>query len=106
MSQRHIVITQCPDRRMWYAGQVGHTFELVRDLPLEHCYLSREPDGHSNIVRHADALALPAGFAPVDRATRLERHDLVLTSRAWAPPTLEQIGQLTGGRIVIRRSAP
>lgn len=45
----HIVITRCPDGLMWYAGKVGHIVPLVRDLPSDGSYLSREPSGLTNI---------------------------------------------------------
>lgn len=46
-------ITKCSDSRMWYANLVGATVPLLREIPEG--YLSREPDGYTNIVRREDA---------------------------------------------------
>jgi hypothetical protein len=102
----HIVITGCSDQRMWYAGMVGQLVELVRDLPSEHCYLSREHSGYTNIVRHADASTVPAGHVAAEQHTVAQQHDLILTNGQWQLATLEQLGTTVVGRIVIRRPAP
>lgn len=38
---------------MWYAGFVGQRVPLLRIEP--DCYISREPAGFTNIVKHSDA---------------------------------------------------
>lgn len=50
---RELIITQCPDRSMWYATLVNQRVPFIRE---EHdCYLSRELSGYINIVRKTDA---------------------------------------------------
>lgn len=55
MRATRLRIVQCRDHLMWYRDMIGQTVELVRDLPAEKCWLSREPSGHTNIVKYADA---------------------------------------------------
>lgn len=46
-------ITDCRDGMLWYADKVGHLVDFVRYC--DEGYLSREPSGHTNIVRAGDA---------------------------------------------------
>ncbi len=48
-----LLITQCRDHLMWYARLVGQRVPLLAIEP--DCYLSREPAGFVNIVKHSDA---------------------------------------------------
>lgn len=106
MNSTHIFITGCNDNRMWYSRLVGCVCDFVRDLPEERCYLSREPAGYTNIVRHADAVLVPFGHLPAEPDTRIQLHDLVLVRRSWTKPALEELGTPVAGRFVIRRSTP
>lgn len=101
----HIVITRCPDSLMWYAGKVGHIVPLVRDLPSDGSYLSREPSGLTNIVRHEDAIPLPAGFAAAAADTRVQLRDLILLDGRWACPSLADIGRPSTDFVTIRKAA-
>ena len=49
-----IKINQCPDKMMWYSGMVGKYVPFVRHMLSENCFMSREPDGFSNIVHVQD----------------------------------------------------
>lgn len=106
MNSTHILITGCKDHLMWYSRLVGCMYDLVRDLPEERCYLSREPAGYTNIVRHADAVLVPFGHFPAERGTLIQQHDLVLVRRRWSLPALDELGTPVEGHIVIRRSTP
>lgn len=48
-----LLITGCSDPHMWYAHLVGQRVPLLRIEP--DCYISREPAGYTNIVKHCDA---------------------------------------------------
>lgn len=50
-----ILIERCPDGMMWYADKVGQTVPFVRVVPHEQVYISREPEGYTNIVKMSDA---------------------------------------------------
>jgi hypothetical protein len=50
---KQLLITQCSDSQMWYAGLVGKTVPLLREEPEG--YFSRESKGYTNIVRKEDA---------------------------------------------------
>lgn len=50
---RKLKIVHCSDPMMWYAGLVGQVVPLHREEAS--CYWGREPAGHVNIVRKADA---------------------------------------------------
>lgn len=46
-------IKKCSDSQMWYANLIGEVVPFVRFIDEE--FLSREPSGHTNIVRRDDA---------------------------------------------------
>lgn len=46
-------ITGCSDPKFWYANHVGDIVPLVREYEIE--YISREPEGYTNIVKKCDA---------------------------------------------------
>ena len=48
-----LVIKKCSDPQMWYADLIGKTVPLLREDADG--YWSREPSGHTNIVRREDA---------------------------------------------------
>lgn len=50
---RKLKLVGCSDPMMWYAGLVGQLVPLLREE--NDVYLSREPEGYTNIVRKADA---------------------------------------------------
>lgn len=53
---KELLIHQCPDPMMWYAGKVGQRVPYLgewRDTP--DVYKSREPAGYVNIVKKSDA---------------------------------------------------
>jgi hypothetical protein len=50
---RYIKIISCTDHLMWYSHRVGDTVQLVREE--EDYYISREPNGCTNIVHKKDA---------------------------------------------------
>ena len=51
--ERKLLITGCSDPLMWYANMVGRVVALLGID--DECYWSREPAGHRNIVKRADA---------------------------------------------------
>lgn len=101
-----LLITGCTDHLMWYSRSVGQIVPLLRDLPAERCFLSREHSGLTNIVRHADAVLVPSGYTKAPDETLVQPHDLILTHGRWSVPLLSQLGTTVAGRIVIRRSFP
>lgn len=107
MQARNVIITQCPDRLMWYRQSVGKVAPLLANLPAEDCYLSREHSGLTNIIRHTDARPMPLGFAPVDGSQLVQRGDLVLVHRTWALATPDMWGRsvadVAPSSFVIRR---
>lgn len=50
---RKLKLVGCSDPMMWYAGLVGQLVPLLREE--NDVYLSREPEGYTNIVRKRDA---------------------------------------------------
>lgn len=50
-----IRITDCSDHKLWYANLVGKYVPFVRHLLADNCFMSREQEGYSNIVRVQDA---------------------------------------------------
>lgn len=50
---KKLLIKKCSDPQFWYAGLVGKQVELLRED--SEGYWSREPAGHTNIVRREDA---------------------------------------------------
>lgn len=46
-------ITGCSDPKFWYSSMIGKIVPLVREVSTE--YISREPDGYTNIVKKHDA---------------------------------------------------
>lgn len=105
MTER-IVITRCSDSLMWYRDLVGYMVPVVRDLPNEGCWLSRERSGLLNIVKHRDAIALPNGYDAADPETCLQLQDLILINKLWTSPKLEQIGTTVRGHCAIRKVQP
>jgi predicted short-subunit dehydrogenase-like oxidoreductase (DUF2520 family) len=53
MAMKRLQIIKCSDPQMWYAGLVGKQVPLLREI--SEGYLSREPAGHTNIVKREDA---------------------------------------------------
>lgn len=106
MTTTHLIITGCHDPLMWYRNLIGKTVPLVRDLPSDQSWLSREPSGLTNIVRHRDALPLPTGWQAAANDTHFQQRDMVLINGYWKQPALEQIGQPIGQHIVIRKEHP
>ena len=49
---QEILITSCCDSRVWYSHLVGMTVPFLRDTGYE--YISRAPDGYSNVVPYCD----------------------------------------------------
>jgi hypothetical protein len=100
---RMLYIVQCPDHLMWYRRKVGCMVELLRNLPAEECWLSREPSGLTNIVRHVDAVAVPEGWVHVsDRTTLIDQCDRYLRHRLWVPVAFADWATEVGQRVVIR----
>jgi len=52
--QYQLLITQCPDTSMWYAGKVNTLVPFCG--AWQDTWKSREPSGSINIVHFADAL--------------------------------------------------
>ena len=102
----HLVITGCSDSLMWYRDLIGWVVPIVRDLPKEGCWLSRERSGLLNIVKHRDGVALPTGYIAADIATSLQQQDLILINGRWTLPTLDQIGTPVRGHCAIRKDQP
>lgn len=50
---KFLKITDCSDPHMWYANKVGKYVPFLREY--EDCYLSREDEGFSNIVKLNEA---------------------------------------------------
>jgi hypothetical protein len=53
-SKRKLLITQCSDPLMWYAGKIGQTVPYIGHWPEG--FKSREDAGHVNIVKFTDAV--------------------------------------------------
>jgi hypothetical protein len=102
MSTR-LAITSCTDQLLWYAKFVGYLVPLLRDLPGERCWLSREPSGLTNIVHYKDAVLVPSGFTAAGRETVLQQQDLILINGQWLSPALELLGTPVTGHLAIRR---
>lgn len=49
---RVLLIEQCSDPQLWYAGLIGRTVPMLQ--VINEGYLSREPAGYLNIVRRED----------------------------------------------------
>lgn len=101
-----LIIVQCHDPLMWYRDLIGHVVPLVRDLPSEHSWLSREPSGLTNIVRYRDANPIPNGWKAAANSDQFQHNDLVLEHGHWLKPRIELIGTPVGTHIVIRKEAP
>lgn len=110
MHARNVIITQCPDRLMWYRQSVGNVAPLLANLPAEDCYLSREGSGLTNIIRHADAHPMPTGYVPVPEQQLVQHRDLVLLHGTWVLSTPQMWGRpvadVAPRSFVIRPSAP
>jgi len=50
-----IKINACSDEKLWYSKHVGKYVPFVRHLLSEKCFMSREQDGYTNIVKMNDA---------------------------------------------------
>ena len=100
-----LIITRCTDHLMWYRHLTGRVVPIVRDLPAEHCWLSREPSGLTNIVRYHDASPLPQGWDAAANDTSFQRGDMVFINGQWMQPALERIGTPIGKNIVIRKES-
>lgn len=46
-------IKKCSDSMLWYSDLIGESVPFLREF--EDCYMSREPNGYSNVVRKEDA---------------------------------------------------
>ena len=104
MAAQLLVITRCSDTLMWYRDQVGQFVHLLNDLPQEQCWLSREPSGHTNIVRHQDAVRVPQGYGPARHDTVIQPGDLLLRNGQWQSPRLEELGASASSFITIRKA--
>lgn len=98
-----LLIIGCTDPLMWYAHLVGHTVPLVRDLPADGCWLSVEPAGLTNIVKHADAARVPDGYTRARPGTVMQQQDLIFEYGRWRAPCLEQLGATADGLLVVRK---
>jgi hypothetical protein len=105
MSER-LAITGCSDPLLWYAPLIGQLVDLVRDLPAEGTWLSREPAGYLNIVYHCDAVPVPRGYKTASADTVLQHLDLIFADGLWRNPRLDQLGTSVAGHIVIRLDKP
>ncbi len=98
-----LLITKCEDSLMWYSHLVGQVVPLFRDLPAEKCWMSFEPAGYKNIIKHTDATPVPTGYTAARRGTVLQQHDLIFLNGQWHAPTLDQLGTPAAGHLVIRK---
>ena len=57
---KRLLINKCSDPQMWYAGLVGKLVPLLWEDSAG--YWSREPAGHTNIVRREDAQVVDDEF--------------------------------------------
>lgn len=57
-------VDRCSDPQLWYARRVGELLPHANSLANE--YMSREPGGYTNVVRHADATPVEV-IVPADR---------------------------------------
>lgn len=105
MTMPLLVITRCTDNLMWYRDKIGQLVPLLKDLPEEHCWLSRQPEGYTNIVRHQDAVRVPTGYGPARLDTAIQPGDLVLRNGQWQSPRLEELGTSASSFITIRKAA-
>lgn len=105
MSNQQLVIVSCHDPLMWYASRVGSVVPLLRDLSNEDAFLTREPAGWANIVKHRDVRRLPLGYRVLEADERMQHGDLVVGDLMWQSAPLHQIGCTVDGRVVIRQAA-
>ena len=63
--QYYLLITQCPDLSMWYAGKVGHLVPFCG--AWNDSWRSREDAGLINIVHFKDAVLVEGGVGEVKR---------------------------------------
>ena len=61
-----IKINSCSDSLLWYSGLVGKYVPFVRQLLSENCFISREQDGYTNIVRLTDAELVEVEESAID----------------------------------------
>lgn len=100
---QHLIILRCPDTSLWYRAMVGRSVPLLRNLPSERAWLSREQSGLTNIVRHGDALPLPIGFAAAPHDSLIQHGDLIHDGAQLSPARPEQLGHPVGRLPVARR---
>lgn len=101
-----LVITQCTDHLMWYSDKVGQCVPLIRDLPQERCWLARQPEGFSNIVRHADALLLPHHHVLVASGQLMQRGDRMHMPHGWGLVPMSMWSRAITSELVIRQHTP
>ena len=103
---RQLIIVACTDPLMWYRDLVGTAVPLLRDMPRELCWLSRDADGLTNVVKHSDAVPMPSGFRQLQPTELLHHRDFVLgpgrVTHEWHVATPEQIGTAVGLRLAMR----
>lgn len=99
---QQLLILQCPDRSLWYRAMVGRSVPLLRNLP-EGAWLSREPSGLTNIVRHGDASPLPIGFTAAPHDSLIQHGDLIHDGAQLHPARPDQLGHPVGRLPVVRR---
>jgi len=103
---RQLIIVACSDPLLWYRGLVGKAVPLLRDIPREMCWLSKDPEGLTNIVKHCDAVPMPSGFKLLVSTDLLHHRDFVLhpgePTYQWHVVTPEQIGTQVGARLSMR----
>jgi hypothetical protein len=103
--QQLLVILSCSDTLMWYRDLVGQTAPLIRYVPEQAAWLSRERCGYINIIKVCDAAPMPIGYRKLDPAEIIQHRDLLLDAKApepWQCVPLVMLGAAAGQCIVIR----
>lgn len=101
MNSNCLLIIGCRDSLLWYSHLVGQLVPLMRDLGDE--WMSREPSGHTNIVKRQDAIRVPDGHRVVNKAELIERGDLIVLDGRLQTSCPEQWGQSAHGHMALRR---
>lgn len=107
MTDRLLIIVACSDQTMWYSQLIGKTVPMVLNLPLEMCWLAKEPDGLVNVVKHTDAVLMPAGYKQVLETELLQHGDMVFSAgnnTPWRTVKPEEMGMLAIDCLAIRKS--